>query len=283
MFNINTERLETLLNHLSIAVPLAVLCLIGLIIVIKLVFKALKTNLPESLQGKSISLFSKVEYCLSFFLGCLVVLEIIFPNSHAALSLSLAALTFALALRLFFYDVLRNLIAGLFIKTNQTIRIGDQLIVTPYHGVVESLGTYNVTLKTADTRVLTLPNSLIFDQHLVIQDPNSLSIENYDVNVGDAFDLDDVQKTLKRTTLAIEGVEPEPGVKALVHGLELQFGCRSVIIRVSWWLNPMTVDAKELRSKVIYSIKVALDDAKIGLNPLKANTSSKPNNISPIK
>lgn len=278
--NINSETIDNIFEHFLRTVPLAIVCLIGLVVIIKLAFSALKKSLPESLQEKQIPFISRLEYCLMLFLGFLVVLEVIIPESEIAFTLSLAVLTFILGLRLFFYDVSRNFIAGLFIRADQPIQVGNQLIITSYIGVIESLGAYNFTLKTSDLTAVSLPNSLIFDQHIALQPPGSLSCEEYEIDIGDADSLEEVQKIIKRATLSVEGVEAEPGVKALVHGLDLKFGYRSVIVRVSWWINPMKVDVKELRSNVIYSIKLALDESQIGLSPLKSNSS---NNISPIK
>lgn len=281
--NINSETIDNILEHLLRTVPLAIVCVIGLVFFIKLAFSALKKSLPESLQEKKIPFISRLEYCLILILGFLVALEVIIPESKIAFTLSIAILTFILGLRLFFYDVLRNFIAGLFIRVDQPIQVGSQLIVTPYIGVIESIGTYKFTLKTNDTTTMSFPNSLIFDQHVTLQPPGSLSCEEYEIDIGDADSLEEVQKIIKRATLSVGGVEAEPGVKALVHGLDLKFGYRSVIVRVSWWIDPMKVDIKELRSNVIYSIKLALDESQIGLSPSKYNTLSNHNNISPIK
>ncbi len=84
----------------------------------------------------------------------------------AGLSISLL-LTFgglaSLAVGLAFQDVMRNLLAGIFLLVEQPFKIGDFICVDGQSGCVETVQLRTTTLKTEEGRLAILPNLTCFN------------------------------------------------------------------------------------------------------------------------
>jgi len=69
-----------------------------------------------------------------------------------------ASLAVGLALK----DSLSNFSSGVMLVVFRPFKVGDQIEAAGVGGVVDAIGMYNVTLKTPDNRVITVPNSLVY-------------------------------------------------------------------------------------------------------------------------
>jgi small conductance mechanosensitive channel len=81
---------------------------------------------------------------------------------------------FSLAIGLAFQDLLRSVLAGIFILMEKPFRIGDQISVAEQSGRVREIALRTTSLLTADGRVAVIPNMLVFQSAVVVgEEPSS--------------------------------------------------------------------------------------------------------------
>jgi small-conductance mechanosensitive channel len=97
-------------------------------------------------------------------IGVIWVLAI-FNVPPAALAATVGALTLAVSLSL--QDILKNLVAGLYLLVEKPFRLGDRLTVRTFDGVVESVDVRTTTLRTSDGERILVPNAILFAEVLV--------------------------------------------------------------------------------------------------------------------
>ena len=105
---------------------------------------------------------------LAFFgvltLGAMWVLAIYgLPPTALLATLGVASLAVSLSLQ----DVLRNLVAGLYLLVEKPFRIGEQLTVRTFEGVVESVDVRTTTLRTGSGERVLIPNAILFAEVLI--------------------------------------------------------------------------------------------------------------------
>ena len=93
---------------------------------------------------------------LLLFLGLTVFSTLGVPTTNFLAIVGAAGLAVGLALK----DSLSNFSSGVMLVFFRPFKVGDQIDAAGVGGVVESIGIFNVVLKTPDNRVITVPNSL---------------------------------------------------------------------------------------------------------------------------
>lgn len=85
----------------------------------------------------------------------------------ASLGLTGFALGFALK------DALSNILAGILIMFYQTFRIGGRIKMAAFEGVVTKIDLRYTSLKADDGTAILIPNSKLFNEVVVIQNPDN--------------------------------------------------------------------------------------------------------------
>ena len=109
----------------------------------------------------TLTLFDNLVTIVVFFLAGIVILGI-FGISSGSLVTFLGLVTAAVTLSL--QDVLRNLVAGVFLLVEQPFAIGDRIRVSGEEGVVERVGIRTTVLRNARAEPVLVPNNVIFTQ-----------------------------------------------------------------------------------------------------------------------
>lgn len=127
--------------------------------------------------------------------------------------------------------VLSNLISGIFIMSEQSIRIGDYVSTGGVTGTVESVNLLSVTLRQPDNARVRIPCETLVKTPVVNMTGDSLRRCDFELGVDYSSDLDHVRSVLVRVTeeqpLLIN--DPEPSV------LFTGFGDSSLNLRVGAW------------------------------------------------
>ena len=95
-----------------------------------------------------------------------------------------AGLAVGLALK----DSLSNFSSGVMLVFFRPFQVGDQIDAAGVSGVVESIGIFNVVLKTPDNRVINVPNSLVYAG--TITNYNAESTRRIDLTIAIGYDAD---------------------------------------------------------------------------------------------
>jgi small conductance mechanosensitive channel len=203
---------------------------------------------------------------LSRFLGNLLYMVLLVFVVLAALqTLGVPTLNFVaiigaagLAVGLALKDSLANFSSGVMLVFFRPFQVGDQIEAAGVSGVVESIGIFNVVLKTPDNRVINVPNSLIYAG--VITNFNAESTRRIDLTIAIGYDADIPQA--KSVIAAIVAAESRIA-KAPAPEVAVQDVLTTVVtIAVRVWVK--SSDYGGVRSDLLERIKRSLD--KYGLS-----------------
>jgi small conductance mechanosensitive channel len=191
---------------------------------------------------------------LLVFLALTVFQTLGVPTTNFLAIVGAAGLAIGLALK----DSLSNFSSGVMLVFFRPFKVGDQIEAAGVGGVVESIGIFNTVLKTADNRVINVPNSLVYSG--TITNYNAESTRRIDMTIAIGYDADIPQaKSVIAAVVAAESrVAQSPPPEVAV--LEVYPTFVTVAVRV--WVK--TADYGTARSDLLERIKRSLD--KYGLS-----------------
>jgi small conductance mechanosensitive channel len=165
-----------------------------------------------------------------------------------------AGLAVGLALK----DSLSNFSSGVMLIFFRPFKVGDQIEAAGVSGVVESIGMFDVVMKTPDNRVINVPNSLIYGG--AITNYNAESTRRIDLTIAIGYDADIPQaKSVIAGVVAAEArVAKSPAPEVAVQ----EILPAAVTLAVRAWVA--TPDYGAVRSDLLERCKRALD--KYGLS-----------------
>jgi small-conductance mechanosensitive channel len=112
----------------------------------------------------AVLLVGQLAYFAVLCLGAIWVLAIFsVPPAGLVAAFGAVGLAFGLSMQ----DVLRNLIAGLYLLVEKPFRPGDRLMVRTFEGVVETVDIRTTTLLTSAGERVVVPNAILFAEVLV--------------------------------------------------------------------------------------------------------------------
>lgn len=189
-------------------------------------------------------------------LGGLTVLSV-FGISVASFAAILAAGAFAIGLA--FQGTLGNFSAGAMLLIFRPFKVGDVVEVAGVKGKVVEIDLFTTQLDTPDNRRFVVPNGEIFGS--TIENFTFHPIRRVDVDVGTDYDADlrETREILGRVAGETDGALDDPEPQVYLQ----QLGGSSIDWTVRVWTE--TDDYWGVRERLTHSIKVALDDAGIGI------------------
>ncbi len=152
-----------------------------------------------------------IKYTVIALALTIVLNEIGINISGIVLSLGIVGIAVGFAAR----DTLSNFIAGFFILADKGFRVGDIIEISNQQGRVLKMGFRITTLKTADNKIINIPNSS-FSKDLYI---NHTAVESrrvdLDIIIPYELDLDNITKSLKDAASGLKGVlaKPQPTIQ----------------------------------------------------------------------
>ena len=191
---------------------------------------------------------------LLVFLALTVFQTLGVPTTNFLAIVGAAGLAVGLALK----DSLANFSSGVMLVFFRPFKVGDQIDAAGTGGVVESIGIFNTVLKTADNRVINVPNSLVYAG--TITNYNAEIARRIDMTIAIGYDADIPQaKSVIAAVVAAEArVAQNPAPEVGVQEVYPAF----VMLGVRVWVK--TADYLAVRSDLLERIKRAID--KYGLS-----------------
>jgi small-conductance mechanosensitive channel len=157
---------------------------------------------------------------------------------------------FSLAIGLAFQDLLRNILAGIFILLEKPFRIGDHVAIGDCEGVVQTIALRTTALRTGDGRLAVMPNLTVFTS--VILNSTAFDQRRYSVTlpVEPGTDLPRLMKAADGALAAIPGIasDPPPTVQPRVE----PDGRRVVV--VSFWVDYRAHDPDTMSGELLSRI-----------------------------
>lgn len=167
-----------------------------------------------------------------------------------------------LAVGLALQNVIRNLVAGIFIYIDRPFRVGDWIEWTDNVGIVEDIRLRTSRVRTFDNELLTVPNSELTEN--VVKNPVESDQIRQRFTVGIGFD-DSVRDA---TEYMIEEAEkhpdildePEPSVRLT------ELGDSAVLLQSRFWVaNPSRSDFIKIRGEYGTEVKRRFDAEDIDI------------------
>ncbi|MET0203990.1 MAG: mechanosensitive ion channel domain-containing protein [Casimicrobiaceae bacterium] len=176
------------------------------------------------------------------------------PTTNFLAIVGAAGLAVGLALK----DSLSNFSSGVMLVFFRPFKVGDQIDAAGVGGVVESIGIFNVVLKTPDNRVITVPNSLIYAG--AITNYNAESTRRVDLSIAIGYDADipKAKSVIEAIVAAETRIAKHPVPEVAVQDVLLT----AVTLAVRVWVA--SADYPHVRSDLLERMKRALD--KYGLS-----------------
>jgi small conductance mechanosensitive channel len=191
---------------------------------------------------------------LLVFLALTVFQTLGVPTVNFLAIVGAAGLAVGLALK----DSLSNFSSGVMLVFFRPFKVGDQIDAAGVGGVVESIGIFSTILKTADNRVINVPNRLVYAG--TITNYNAESTRRVDMTIAIGYDADIPQA--KSVIAAIVAAEaralPAPAPEVAVQDVLPS----AVTLAVRVWVQ--SADYGGVRSDLLERIKRSLD--KYGLS-----------------
>jgi small-conductance mechanosensitive channel len=186
-----------------------------------------------------------------------IVLAILGGLSALGLSFSVLVTSFGLtglAVGLALQDLLRNILAGIFLLIERPFRIGDWITVGDHSGSVQTIQLRTTALRTADGQLAILPNLTAFAGTVV--NATAFDVRRFSVAVRPppGADLEQALRTARQVVEQAEGVakEPPPFVQPRI---DVDGG---VTITVRYWLEYRSHDPDAVAASLVAALYTAL-------------------------
>lgn len=195
----------------ELATKLGASLIIGLITLLfaRLLQQTLFRRLSRSLLDKSLqSLIIKAVYAVVVGSGCLFILAIwnvqLFIPVTILGAMSLA-ITFAIQ------DLVKNLVAGIYLLVERPFRIGDRLNVAPFVGEVEDIHMRFTRLRTMDGQQVMIPNAIVFGSSVVNESAYKFKRQTVSIKISeDKIKEKNLQETILKICENTKGVQTKP-------------------------------------------------------------------------
>lgn len=248
----------------------AVKLLTGLIAILifwglyRLVSVAIKRGASKKLEPAIVSTLSRaVSYCF-YILITMYILGLFGINLSAiwgAMGIAGVAIGFAAQ------TTVSNLISGIFILTEKTMKIGDYIEVDGVGGTVDKVSLLSIWIHTPDNQFIRIPSSAIINTKLKNYSTYDFRRYVFDVSIDYATDLDKAVEVLKsvpgRCSLVVNDNPDYPSKVLLTDCRDSGIGMNLIV----WCKRPDFFDMKtQVCSEVIKAFRE--NDINIPFNRL---------------
>jgi len=160
----------------------------------------------------------------------------------------------SLALGLAFQDLLRNVLAGIFLLIERPFRIGDWITVGDISGSVQTIELRTTGLRTVDGKLAILPNLSAFSSPVVNSTAYDMRRFSVAVRLAPGADLEKALRSVRGVVEGFDGVvrEPKPFVQPR---LDSDGG---VTLTARYWVEYRTHDPDALSAALVGAVYEAL-------------------------
>ncbi len=255
--DVSSDDLMYAWNNVGLPIVKAIVLVIAVLIISGWVRKLVlgitrKAKVDETLAR----FFGNMSKYVVMVLGGLAILST-FGVDTTSFAAVIAAAGFAIGLAL--SGLLGNFSAGIMLLIFRPFKVGDVVNAGGITGKVEAIELFTTVFDTPDNRRIVVPNGTIFGGN--IETITFHDTRRVDVAVGTDYpaDIDETRRVLEKAAAEVEGGLSDPG--PVVYLSEL--GGSSIDWAVRVWSK--TEDYWAVRERLTRNIKVALDEANIGI------------------
>jgi small-conductance mechanosensitive channel len=219
----------------------------------------LKSMDRQRTNANLILLGGRLIYIATLVVGLIAILAIWGTGLVVPVAL-IGALTVALSLAL--QDVLKNLVAGVYLLLERPYVIGDYIALDSYSGEVEDIQIRYTALRTLDNQRVLIPNSLLFGSpvtNLTAFDRRRATLA-VSVPDGGPESVDHAEEQIRTALEKVPGILESPPPQVTLNGA----GEGKVDLHVVFWMpNKRPGDVAALYSDVIEQVRTQVRDAQV--------------------
>ncbi|MEM9084710.1 MAG: mechanosensitive ion channel family protein [Pseudomonadota bacterium] len=210
----------------------------------------------DKLSGILINFLGTLVYWLVLIVGLATTMAMLGVDVTPVFAL-IGGASFILAFA--FQDTLGNFASGLMIMFNQPFDEGDVVELDGVVGKVEALTIVATTIKTADNKVIVLPNRAVWGN--LIQNMTATTTRRVDLVFGISYEdsMEDAMAIMRKVTQAHPSVLEDPDITIRVHELadsSVNFICRPWVKTEDYW---------NVYWDLTQQVKAAFDEAGISI------------------
>jgi small-conductance mechanosensitive channel len=199
-------------------------------------------------------------YVATLVVGLVVILAIWGTGLVLPVAL-LGALTIALSLAL--QDILKNIVAGVYLLVEHPFLISDQISVASFTGEVEDIQLRVTVLRTAGNEKVLIPNALLFTSAVVNLSGYAQRRVGLTVALPDAAaeNSDDAERAILEALASVPGMLREPAPRVTVS----KAAAGKVELRADFWLPTNVAGDGEIISQAIGQVRGRLREAEVAM------------------
>lgn len=178
------------------------------------------------------TVFARLIGAVIILLGLLTAVSIVAPSFQAADLIKVLGIG-GVAIGFAFQNILQNFLAGLLLLWAEPFRVGDEIKLDAYEGIVEEIQTRATIIKTYDERRVVIPNADLFTHSVIVNTASDVRRWEYDLAVKSVSDLAEMKSRIVDAVRRVPGTLSDPSPEALV--LDWSEADSALKIRILWW------------------------------------------------
>ena len=224
---------------------------------LKIIRKLITRNLPLEDTNKFISIFQFIKYLVYVFV-IMFALRISGVDISVLLTAS-AAIFIGLGFAL--QQLFQDLIAGVLIILDQSLKVGDIIEIDGKVGRVQKISLRSTRAYTRNERVMIIPNHMFMDDLLFNWTQNNNIIrDNVSVGIAYGSDTELAKKLLLESTQVVKEILTEPKPNVLFD----EFGDSSLNFSVNFYVND-AFSVQRIKSDLRFEIDKQFREHKISI------------------
>lgn len=150
-----------------------------------------------------------------------------------------------------------NVISGLFVLTERSLKVGDTIIVNGITGVVDTISLLSVRVHTFDNQMVRIPNSTIINSNLTNNSYHDKRRITLGVSISYDADMKTALEVLGKAPALCPTVLEDPAPAVWFDG----FGESGIDMTVAAWFK--SENFLQTKNDLFIAIKKVLDEAQI--------------------
>jgi small conductance mechanosensitive channel len=170
------------------------------------------------------------------------------------------------AIGLAFQDLLRNVLAGIWLLLEQPFRLGDTITVLDQNGAVQNITLRTTTLRTGIGELAIIPNLTVFTAIVINSSHYSTRRLSVSVRLPVGADIADLVRRGRETVQRVPGIDEKPGIlfEPILEG-------EAPLLKCSFWIDQREQDPDALSAAVAEQLWDV-----IGTKPKRAKQPAEP-------
>lgn len=182
----------------------------------------------------------------------------------------------SLAIGLAFQDVLRNILAGIWLLVERPFKIGDLISVGEMDGVVQTITLRTTALRTGDGRLGVIPNLTVFSGIIVNSSAYGQRRYTVSLRIERDHDLEAAMRAVRREVTATSDVatQPPPMIVPQLDG-------EGILLHCHYWLDYRTHDVDAISADLARRLWVVVEGPTGGGDSARSASRQAPAGAAP--